>query len=749
MFPLIEPLEARIAPATVLNPYTVTFTDENGDTAVIKTSRPIFQNATLTGDVLGFSAGAVSGTQSLDYIDFTGTNASSADAAKIQALASGINLTVKVLPRAGRANLPVDVGYIKAADFNFNQFQVTNGVDLGVVTIDGNLGHIDAGDVLVGAAVRALNVGSMKNNATDGFFTSHFLGGVSSIRVSGDVDGASLQMLGNQFGNLGALRIGGALRGAGDAGTGQIVFTGSLGTAVIGEIAGGAGDSSGLLAGISSPGRLSTIGSVQLTGSQDSNLPGSLLGGSGPSSGLINAPLIGAVLVHGSVEGGSGVGSGQIAGSTRIGAVNIAHDLSGGTAGGSGTAGDSGAIIAPNVRSISIGGSILGGTFQDSGHNASSSGFIKVSGALKTLRIGGDIAGGSGAASGTVSAATLGTLLLGGSIAGGNGAGSGHVDGSSFGHVGIGKNIQGGAGAGSGGISAKLAVTSSFDIIPGQIGSLFVGGDIAGGAANSSGAVLVSGGLGKTVIGGSVRGGAAASAAALFQSGYIQAGTIFNLTVDGDVTAGTNSGAGSLVVSSGAIRSTGVIGGLLVKGSLQGNTSTGGVLHSAIISAAGEPAADGAKTNVAINAIAVLGNMDRAEILAGYNAPASGSDVNGPRGAAANADAQINAVFLGKNLSASSIVAGATAGADKFFGNADDHKAGGNDVSTILSKISSIIVAGTATGSLLPTEHFGFEAQNVVSVSVNGQAVALTPGAENDDVALSPAGNLSVFEKLS
>lgn len=43
--PGIEPLEGRIAPATLVNPSTLTFTDFEGDFVTVKFSKPIFPNS--------------------------------------------------------------------------------------------------------------------------------------------------------------------------------------------------------------------------------------------------------------------------------------------------------------------------------------------------------------------------------------------------------------------------------------------------------------------------------------------------------------------------------------------------------------------------------------------------------------------------------------------------------------------------------------------------------------------------------
>jgi hypothetical protein len=58
--PTIEPLEARIAPATLLNPTTVTYQDIDGDNVTVKLNKAVLDESTIN-DVLKFSTGAVDG----------------------------------------------------------------------------------------------------------------------------------------------------------------------------------------------------------------------------------------------------------------------------------------------------------------------------------------------------------------------------------------------------------------------------------------------------------------------------------------------------------------------------------------------------------------------------------------------------------------------------------------------------------------------------------------------------------------
>src|SRR5215210_6730215 len=80
---LIEALESRIAPATLVNATTVTYKDAHGDLVTIHSSKPIFTAATVNL-VLDFDVGdAQSGNataQQLQLIDLTKSAVSAAGA---------------------------------------------------------------------------------------------------------------------------------------------------------------------------------------------------------------------------------------------------------------------------------------------------------------------------------------------------------------------------------------------------------------------------------------------------------------------------------------------------------------------------------------------------------------------------------------------------------------------------------------------------------------------------------------------
>jgi len=176
----IEPLEDRIAPALILNPYTVTYQDANGDTAVVKISKPLFTNATTAGNILQFTT-----TVSKATLTFTDNNTPES-LSNINLLArtdaTGLNISVTVLPQVGVGNLEVDVGSINAANFNTPN-QVSENIDLGSIYIQGNLGYITAGasNYFFTPSIQSLTVQSMTTPDA-----STVLGPIGSLSVKGN-----------------------------------------------------------------------------------------------------------------------------------------------------------------------------------------------------------------------------------------------------------------------------------------------------------------------------------------------------------------------------------------------------------------------------------------------------------------------------------------------------------------------------------------------------------------------------------
>jgi hypothetical protein len=772
----IESLESRIAPALILNPYTVSFQDADGDTAVVRISKPLFTNATTAGKILNFTNAA--GTASIQE-SFT-SNTTAENLSEINLLArtdaTGLNISVTVLPQVGIGNLHVDVGGINAANFN-TQNQVSQNIDLGNIYIQGNLGYINAGasNYYFTPSVQSLTVASMTLGED-----SNILGPIGSLNIQGDFS-ANLSVIGYQFGSIGKLNIGGSLTvdSAGQDTSGEITFTGSIGSATIGNIIGGAGTLTGALVGSSA--NPSHIGTVTITGSTGIeggsgnysglisaqagigkvniiNSAAGITGGSGDYSGQIAGPL-GTVNIAGSVTGGSGLNSGSIFSEygsttstitpTALGSVLIGGDLHGGTAGSSGTAGNTGIISATSTGSITIGGSLIGGSYSSASLDADTSGAI-LANSVKNLVIVGNVTGGSGANSGLITSqpdvfsSSYGNIFISGNITGGSGDLSGAIDfpgvlGGSISNLHIGSSVMGSSGTTSGIVFAS-----------GNLKTLSIGGSILGGSISNSGEVISGGTLGNALIKGNLTGGVVTSTTAVTNSGYLQAGTITSLEIKGNVTSGSNSNSAG-IANSGDIRAGANIVSIAIDGAVTG-TGTNPV----IISAASGPFGT-TKTDLAIARATFGKSVSYLDLLAGYTPTVSTSSggttnpVGAPLGTPADATAQIGTVSVTGNLSATNIVAGVIGvngtnfPASGKFGTANDTAISTGGIAHLHSSIANIIIQGTAAGDSTTGDSFGFVAQEVVAAKVDGVNVDLNAGPDNDFL-VPVSGNLYVNE---
>lgn len=682
--PLVEPLEPRIAPASLIGKNTVIYTDADGDSVRLTISQPLFTSASVANAVLGFSSGAnavgtgTAAHEQLQKIDLTA----------LGGVASGLSMSVAVTQKAAAGDGRADVGYINAT-----------GLDLGAVGIRGDLGRIDAGDADTGLALRALGVLSLgakgiATQAAGGDLTSDIHGPVGIFNVAGDVDTARVNFLDATghvaTGSVGLLRIGGALKGGAADNTGFVSFSGTIGRAGIGSIVGGSGAGSGAVAG----------DYATLSGINAITIAGGITGGAGDASGEVSAARIHMlqVLSHG-ITGGSGGGSGLVQAVT-LGRAGIAGDVKG----GSGI--NSGEIFSGAAGSISIAGDLVGGT-------AGLGAVAADPNATPAVPARAEASGYSG----VIEARALGRLQITGSVRGGD-----YVD------------------------NNHTASISGAVLVNGNIGSVVIGsrahpGSLLGGTGFDSGALLAHGTLGPTVIFGDVAGADSTGGGAVVNSAYIQATHLPALFIGGDLRAGSDGGGG--IDSSGAIRSGQEIGALFVGGSVLGKqNAVATTFNPAIISAVGQQELGiNAKADIAIRSITIGGSATHAEILAGYSPDTAGQAV--ALGKAVNADASIGLVRIGKTISGSDIVAGAQRGSDGFFGDADDSRISGTGTSDrvdIISRISAVIIGGGAANTILPTDHFGIVAQNIGLVRAGGATVPLAPGPGNDMGAGRPVG---------
>lgn len=663
-------LESRVLLATLVAANKLTYQDVDGDTVTVSFSKNIL-NAGNVNAIFQFNTSTVNGSnatpQQLQTINLVGV-----------AGAAGTTITTTAV-RSG-----VTGGDGVAA---LGQIDAT-GLDLGIVTLDGDLGRILAGDGntatagLAGLSVRSMGRYGTFTGAAD--LNSAIQGKLPSLKVKGDMQEAFVEVIGGANGSVGTVTIGGSMIGGSAANSGRVHAHGVLGTVTVGgDVVGGAGSHSGALT--------SFLGITSVT------INGSLIGGSSTFSGTVLTDHLGG----GPTSGGPGA---------DIGTVKILGNLIGGSNTSAGTVySESG-----KLTNVTINGSARGGAGELSGTVYS----FQDMGTVKVL---GDVAGGTGEKSGNIlSELTLASLTIGGSLIGGSAQFSGRVQ-SSF-NVGTLK-VTGDVVGGSNFYSGYIQV--------GNTSSLTVGGSLIGGPSSLTGTVSA-GNLGTVTIGRNLVGSSASGIEDRVFTGGVFANRIGTMTVGGSLVAGVDNTSG-LFIKNGAVTTEHDIGSLTINGSLVGNST-----NPALIRARGQ-AAPPATSDIAIGTLKVLGRVERALIHAGA------TDSIG-----ANADAQIGTVTVGGDWIASSLVAGAQAGTDGHFGTTDDLKLGGaflKDLPAVFSKINSITIGGQVIGSAFTADTFGFVAESIGSLKIGGDTtISLLAGNSNDDFALGLFGDIRVNE---
>lgn len=695
----LEPLETRRAPATLgADGKSVTFLDGDGDTVTVAFNKAVLTSLNQDA-VFHFDAGLVDGDNSvpqvLQQLDLT-------------SLAPGLKVTATAVGGDGKAN----IGWVKA-----------DGIDVGSVSVSGDLGRVTAGNSnakppgLGALAAGSIGQFGVTTQALGGTLVSSIVGNLTKVTVNGDVTDARITVAGS----IGSATIVGKLAAhATNADTGLIDATGAIGKVTVGgAIVGGAGDRSGIRAG----GNIKSVTAAALTG--DAGIESASIVSTGGN--------VGAVLINGNVQGGSGFRSASIRapgiitqpipGKPRVMAGGVITAV---TAKGSVTgAGPQSATVQAGrgVGKIDF-GSLTGGT--GDGSAAVSAQF----GNLGPVTIRGAIQGGAGLRSasfhsnGTDPGAlvpadadptTLGygdVIVSGGKITSvnvtgtltGNAAGSATVFAvRSIGAVKVGGLVGGDPGSAS--IQSAAA----------NIASVRVLGDVKGGTGAQSGSILAGKVLGPVTITGDLRGGDGDYSATLAAGVAPSSAAIENLT---SVTVG-GSVIGGLGKQSASITSTGgTIGPIKIVGDLTGGA---GQLSASIRSAADYDA----------NLVLLGGKITSVYI---GKSVAGGT---GPQSALIQADRSIGPVTVVNNWTAASIVAGIVlAGADGWFGSGDD---------TVIkaSPLAAVNIGGTIEGTdTSTTDHFAFLASEIAKFTVTKVERTLQPGPGNDvDIHLNPLTN--------
>ena len=390
----METLEGRRMPATLVGATTVKYQDADGDDVTVTLSKPVLTTSNAN-TIFKFNTGNVNGTtntkQQLLTIDLT----------SVAAGATVTNITTSAVRNATTGG----DGFMAIGQIN------ATGIDLGTVTIDGDLGRIMAGDAtttttgLAGLTVQSLGRFGTFTGAIN--LNTVVQGKLGSLSVKSDVNNAFINVGGGVNGQIGPITIDGSLLGLSSQNSGRIAATGDIGIVTIkGDIEGGANAFTG---SIQSGGKIASL-----------TVNGSLFGGTGAESGRVSSALdMGAVIVLANVEGGSGAKSGSIHSNGKLTGVKIDGSLLGGTGKESGKVSSS-----LDMGAVTIGGDVIAG----SGGVSENSGAIFSLGKLASVTINGRLEGGAQELSGAVfSSLAMGPVIVKGNVNGGAGERSGSI----------------------------------------------------------------------------------------------------------------------------------------------------------------------------------------------------------------------------------------------------------------------------------------------------------------------------------
>lgn len=277
------------------------------------------------------------------------------------------------------------------------------------------------------------------------------------------------------------------------------------------------------------------------------------------------------------------------------------------------------------IGSLTVGGSLLGSSFN--------SGFI-VAGEIGKVKIAGDIRGGDAENSGRIQATSIDHLTINGSLIGGLGKNSGSLSSNQIPVGKIGGSLHGGTGDGSG------------SMLVGDIGKLTIGGDLIGNDKSFTGLIQANA-ISQVIVHGSIFGGGGSS------SGRIAANNIGKIAIDGSLVGGDGLGSGTL--SANTI-DTVLIGGDLIGGSgdFSGSIFGGGKLR------------------------AIKGSVLGVLPLSGHSGAAAGLYAS---------IFDIEKIVIGGDFANANIAVGVADGLNDSFGDGDDSPIGAQATTTIAELI--------------------------------------------------------------
>ena len=292
---------------------------------------------------------------------------------------------------------------------------------------------------------------------------------------------------------------------------------------------------------------------------------GALQGGNLDTSGVISVSGRITTATIGSIVGGTKDSTGLLLGSF-FGNSSLGNvTVTDGIIGGNGE--ESGAIEAPRIGNVTV-GKLTGGSGRQSAYIFSNS-------TLGNVTVTGDLAGGGGEGAGQIAANTgIGAVKIGGNVTGGNGADSGSIrTAGSILSLNITGTLKGGVGEASGRV----------ETLAGGIGTVTIGAaggeSIIGGSGADSGGLAIKTNISSLTTKGSVRGGTGNGS-----GGIVAGGNIDKLVIGGSLVGG-DSPAGAFLNKSGFISALRIKSVMIADDILSGVNGGGGIANSGAIRA--------------------------------------------------------------------------------------------------------------------------------------------------------------------
>lgn len=541
----IEPLEHRIAPAILF-----TYTELDGDLVTVSISKGSLGDATFTHPPVPGLFG-----DQLQTINLNGN-----------AVFKGANITVTAKQQDLTGN-----GFIRGDGLANVGFIDASGIDLGTISIRGDVAKIAAGDANLTtpglASLKAISVALFGTATGAPDIISNIAGRLGAMTITSDFAG------GLNAGTIGSVKIGGNFSGG-------MSSSDDIGPVKIG------GDYRGTLSAQDKLASL-TIGGSMIAGFLliDSDTGPIKIAGdfrtTGSSTGIVQlGGKLAGLTIGGSFLAGPGQGGGRILCAGDMGVLTIGGDLRS-TGASAGTV-----FCGGKLAAVKIGGSIVGG-----GDNSA----VIRGGEMGPVRIAGDLVGGLGDNSAKiVSDGNLASVTIGGSIIGGVGDFSANVvSAGALGALKIAVDLRGGTPTNGG----DPSIDGSGYVEAQRIGSVFIGGSIvagsdftAGDAPTKNASIRARDDIGSLTVKGSL------------------AGNSFGDDVDVIISARGKAGVGPGVTTDVAI----------------GKISIGGGMTFARILAGFDPELGGANADAQIGAVTIGGDVLSANIIAGVKPGADG-----------------------------------------------------------------------------------------------------------------------------